>query len=168
MDKFIGARTAANQTCPTNTVTHVVKGKNKNVKRLRERRIVRRRSAMQGPNACGIAFSKHSLGRQGTEALLTLHAVRFLTTHELRRFITRRRRSPLTCSEEVAQSERWAACAALVKNGSKALDHALRWRSTDGDERDDKDDDSSCGVDRKCSRDGVHERPPVLRGETGA
>jgi hypothetical protein len=50
---------------------------------------------MQGPNACGIAFSKHSLGRQGTEALLTLHAVRFLTTHELRRFITRRRRSPL-------------------------------------------------------------------------
>ncbi len=64
-------------------------------------------------------------------------------------------------------SERRIA-AALVENGSKALDHALRWRSTDGDERDDKDDDSSRSVDRKSSRDGVHERPPVLRGETGA
>lgn len=98
MDKFIGARTAANGTCPTNTATHVVKRKNKNVKRLRER---------------GIA-------------------------------------------------------AALVENGSKALDHALRWRSADGDERDDKNDDSSRSVDRKSSRDGVHERPLVLRGETGA
>lgn len=97
MDKFIGARTT-NETCRTITPTRVVKRKNKNVKRQRERRIA----------------------------------------------------------------------AALVEKGSQAIDHALRWRSTDGDEGDDKDDDSCRSVDRMSSRDGVHERPPVLRGETGA